>query len=727
MSPTAVTPIGRLLACAGCLLLLVPPVAAQPFPARVPLSGLDAASGFVLRGVQALDEAGKSVSRAGDWNGDGIDDLLLGAPSATRNNIRWIGESYVVFGSGTTPGEPVWLADLNGSNGVTFLGVYIVAFTGMSVSDVGDINHDGIDDILIGAGIASPDFIAEIGESYVVFGTRDALPASIALSQLNAATGFRMRGLQPPERMGTSVSGAGDFNGDGVLDFVMGASAASPENRNFAGVSSVVFGAQGAPQTNLALLDGSNGLVIQGLFPGDFLGNGVSNAGDFNGDGFDDLVLGAPRSNRDGVNRIGEAYVVYGGNSNPAARSVLGLNGSNGFALMGSTGSEEMGFLVSAAGDVNNDGYADVLVAAPFANRTNRPQAGEVVLLFGSDAPWPAVMSAGGITSTQGRVIRAPEPNAQLGYGVGAAGDINDDGVEDFILGAPLSSPGGRYQAGVAYVLFGVDGAFPEQVDLATLDGSNGFVIEGVAAGDRCGWSVSGAGDVNNDGIDDLVIGAPSATRDGRGSSGEVYVLFGRSSEVAIDLADFSVQAAEGGVLLRWCLRGTSLRDTSQLQVQRRRAQEQMWQTVSGSLLPGHDMQYEDDLATLGLVPQDGDVLWYRLLLTSTAGKVSASAALQVVWSQETRTFLGTSARTESGVRIHYALGNAAMVQLKIYDVSGRQVHAFAPQWQARGAHVQLWDTRNGAASRAVSPGVYLVHLKAGSYAAARKVVLTRD
>jgi hypothetical protein len=703
--------------------LVAAPAAAGGFPARWSLADLDAQTGFVLRGVAALDEAGKCVSAAGDWNGDGLGDVLIGAPAATRaGGLRWVGEAYVVFGSATPPAAPVWLGALDGSDGVTFVGQRVIGFTGMSVSSLGDLNHDGIDDLVIGAGIASPNFIPEIGESYVVFGTHTPQAGQRLLESLDGSNGFNILGLEPPERMGTSVSAAGDFNGDGIDDVVLGANSASPDGKDYAGVSYVVFGSSGIHASDLSQLNGSNGMVVEGLLSGDFLGNGVSDAGDFNADGFGDLVLGAPRAKRDGKDRAGEAYLVFGGQPSSGRLSTVELDGGNGFAIEGTTAAAEFGSIVSQAGDVNDDGFDDILVAAPFHDLPDRSHAGQVMLLFGSDAAWPAVLSLASIDATRGRILQGPVADMQLGIGVGAAGDVNDDGIDDFIVGAPLASPHGRQQAGEVYVVFGDRNGFPQDIDLTGLDGDNGFVLEGIAAGDRSGWSVAGAGDVNDDGIDDLVIGAPGASRDGRGSTGEVYVVFGRSGEeVAVWITELSAGVEDERVQLHWTLATAAQRELRHVVVQRRTADVAPWETVSPQMPARPSMSFVDALPAASTA-----TWWYRLVLTDHRGTVMSSTELRVD-RQRPRTRLEAADRGAGGVTLRYSLARPSLVTLQIFDVRGRLVWRFPQRLQAVGQHTQFWDTSTGRAGGPVATGVYFVSLRAGADGASRKLLLATE
>jgi hypothetical protein len=204
----------------------------------VNLSSLNGTNGFRLDGSDSGDRFGFSVSNAGDVNGDGYDDLIIGARFAYSDQ----GESYVVFGK---PGEfnsVVNLGTLNGTNGFRLDGVDRGDQSGFSVSSAGDVNGDGFDDLIIGAYGADPGGRDRAGESYVVFGKSGGFASAIDLSTLDGTTGFRLDGIDADDRAGYSVSSAGDVNGDGFDDVIIGAQLADPGGVNGAGASYVVFG-----------------------------------------------------------------------------------------------------------------------------------------------------------------------------------------------------------------------------------------------------------------------------------------------------------------------------------------------------------------------------------------------------------------------------------------------------------------------------------------------------
>jgi hypothetical protein len=316
----------------------------------VDLASLGAA-GFRIDGIDTDDDSGRSVSGAGDVNGDGLADLIIGAPLADPGGDSLAGESYVVFGKGDS--STVDLANL-GAGGFRIDGIDADDRSGQSVSGAGDVNGDGLADLVIGASFADPGGDSSAGESYVVFGRGSN--SSLDLANLSAG-GFRIDGIDARDFAGRSVAGAGDVNGDGLADLIIGAPSADPGGDSYAGETYVVFGKAGNLPVDLANL-GAGGFRIDGIDVQDLSGRSVSGAGDVNGDGLGDLIVGASRANAGDRNDAGESYVVFS-TSVPSLSAMVRARSANGNPPRTAFG---------ITGDGSNDSTPDARAWVDFAN-----------------------------------------------------------------------------------------------------------------------------------------------------------------------------------------------------------------------------------------------------------------------------------------------------------------------------------------------------------------------
>jgi Ca2+-binding RTX toxin-like protein len=526
------------------------------YTATIALSALNGTNGFVLPGLNSGDRTGNSVSSAGDVNGDGFDDFLVGA-SSSSTVAGTAGVAYVVFGKDTAFDAAFDFTTLDGTNGFRIDPVAAGDEAGTSVASAGDVNGDGFADIIVGAALADPNSNTSAGTAYVIYGQTAFLSGTFALSSLDATNGVTIIGLDAGDKAGTSVGGSGDFNGDGLDDFLIGAPGANtaPGAPSGDGESYIIFGnsTSGLPSiVNPSMLTGTGGLlpgVILGGATTSAAGSSISFIGDINGDGRDDVIVGGPNADVPGSGGAGSSYVVFGSNTFSGATILPGdLNGSNGFRIDGTSILEHAGTSVASAGDVNGDGINDLIIGAPITGAT----PGKAYVVFGQATGYAPVLNLATLTAGQGFAINGLQNFDLMGESVASAGDVNGDGFDDVIIGARDATVGALASAGESYVIFGKGSSFGTSFDLATLDGTNGFRIQGAADGDRSGKSVASAGDINGDGLDDLVVGAFRAGAGGT-SKGAAYVILGQLSDVAVNLT---------GTVAGQSLVGSNLDDT---------------------------------------------------------------------------------------------------------------------------------------------------------------------
>ena len=260
----------------------------------------------------------------------------------------------------------------------------------------------------------------------------------LAVSALNGSNGFRLTGAATGDESGFSVSDAGDVNGDGYADLILGARKAN----GYAGASYVVFGKSAGFDATMSLssLTGANGFRITGEVAGDRSGVHLSSAGDVNGDGFDDLIVGAAYADVNFTN-AGASYVVFGSSmAFGATVNLSGLTGTNGFQINGAAENDFSGLAVSSAGDVNGDHLADILIGAAFSD-ANGADSGASFVVFGKTGGFGATMNLSALTGHNGFRLLGAAASDYSGRSVSDAGDINGDSIGDLIIGADITLP----------------------------------------------------------------------------------------------------------------------------------------------------------------------------------------------------------------------------------------------------------------------------------------------
>jgi PKD repeat protein len=349
-------------------------------------------------------------------------------------------------------------------------------------------------------------------------------------------------GEEAIDRAGYSVAGAGDVNGDGYDDILIGAYL-NDDGGDAAGHTYLVLGKSSGWTMDIDLSNADASFIGEDKW--DRSGESVASAGDVNGDGYDDILIGTPY-NDDGENAAGQTYLILGKSSG----WTMDNNLSNVDAsFIGEDKFDNSGYSVAGAGDVNGDGYDDILIGA-YHDEEGGEYAGQTYLILGKATGWTMDTD---LSKADASFI-GEDADDRSGNSVAGAGDINGDNYDDILIGAPWDEAGGS-KAGQTYLIFGKASGWTMDTDLSNADAS--FIGEN--ADDRSGNSVVGAGDINGDGYDDILIGA-HYDDDGGNDAGQTYLILGNASGWVMDTdlanADASFIGENGGDYSGWSVSG---------------------------------------------------------------------------------------------------------------------------------------------------------------------------
>jgi len=411
-----------------------------------------------------------------DFNGDGANDVIVGAYRNPLNGTS-SGRAYIFFGGSSLSGD-FSAAEAD----VIVTGEGAGSWLGFSVGSAGDFNGDGYSDLLVG----SPGHGSDAGRVYLVYGSAQPLRNVYA-----ANADLIFDGELPGDLLGTAVSTAGDVNGDGYGDMLLGAGEADV-NGIRAGKAYLMLGRPSwSGEYSVSVAD----VTFEGVLNGENVGTSLSSMGDMNGDGFDEILLGGDQSATAGSG-VGRGYLFLGGPSlygNIRIRTELA-----DAIIVGTTGGDRLGISL-ASGDVNGDGMNDFMIGASGHDPGGRSAAGAVFIFFGrTNLGGQEIISI----NDADVVIEGEVAGDALGVCIAVIGDIDGDGAEDMLLGASGNDQGG-FDAGRAYVIAGdagMSGVMNVSAAQASFFGEDPLF--------RLGSALASAGDINGDGLADLLIGA---------------------------------------------------------------------------------------------------------------------------------------------------------------------------------------------------------------------------
>jgi WD40 repeat protein len=441
------------------------------------LGAADAAT--TLEANQSGSSFGISVASAGDVNNDGYADVIVGA-DRYDNGETDEGAAFVYHGSSS---------GISTTASTTLEANQASAYLGNSVASAGDVNNDGYADVIVGASGYDNGETNE-GVAFVYHGSSSGLSTTASTTlEANQASAY----------FGTSVASAGDVNNDGYADVIVGASEYDNGETN-EGAAFVYHGSSSGLSTTASTTLEANQAYAR-------MGYSVASAGDVNNDGYADVIVGADYYDNGETNE-GAAFVYHGSSS--------GLSTTASTTLKANQASAKMGVSVASAGDVNNDGYADVIVGADYYDN-GETNEGAAFVYHGSSS---------GISTTASTTLEANQASAYLGKSVASAGDVNNDGYADVIVGAYFYD-NGETDEGAAFVYHGSSSG---------LSTTASTTLEANQADAYLGISVASAGDVNNDGYADVIVGAPEYDN-GESAEGVAFVYLGSSSGISSNVA----------------------------------------------------------------------------------------------------------------------------------------------------------------------------------------------
>ncbi len=598
-------------------------------------------------GEAAGDLFGAPVSTAGDVNGDGFEDIIIGAYQNDAGGMD-AGRAYIYFGGSAMDSIP----DL------ILTGEYANDVFGASVASAGDVNGDGFGDIIIGASHNDAGG-TDAGRVYIYFGG----------ALMDDTADVIITGTVPNNFFGQVVTGAGDVNGDGFDDVL----ASAPFDNSVTGITYIYYGGTS--------MDAIPDVTMTGVNPGDSFGGPLASAGDVNGDSFADVLIGAYDAFS---NSTGKAYIYFGGVSMDSTADVV---------MNGEMTPDHFGVSVSSAGDVNGDGYSDVIIGS-LDNDAGGTDAGRAYIFLGG----PSMDAIPDI------IMTGSAPGDNFGT-VSLAGDVNEDGFSDVIVGAIRNDAGGS-NAGRAYIYFGA----------ANMDSTADWIFTGEADEDLFGLSVSTPGDVNGDGIADIIVGAPYNDFGGV-DAGKAY-LYLSSPSIPVELTSFSAIYNKTDITLHWET-ATELNNKG-FNVERS-IDKNDWKSIAfvkgngNSTSPKEYSYIDNDLFSGGTKFQ------YRLKQIDYDGSFEYSDIVEVIVMPEQYALSQNYPNPfNPSTVLEFSIPKESFVEVKVFDVLGNEVITLAKNNYAAGTYKTDFNADD------LPSGIYIARLTAGNFIQTKKMLLLK-
>ena len=444
--------------------------------------------------------------------------------------LLWLLTSLVSITSVNSSLEPI-NTFMKAGYGYSFSGEGPFNFAGLHVYGVGDINNDSFDDFIIGASqYGGSPTNSGYGKAYLLYGR----PTSQWTDEHLGETDVSFIGEALDDTLGRWIAGLGDINGDNFDDFAISAVG----HGNWSGKTYVFFGGSTNSWGDETPITQANASFI-GQTENDHSGHGIYGVGDVNNDGFNDIMISGEWNDEGGTD-AGQVYLIFGRPTNQWTKDAQLPQGVNA-SFIGNTTIQWLGFDAAGIGDINNDGYDDLAIGG-MKNTTTLTR--QVFIVLGRQ------------TSQWQMDQPISEANASLSFEeweasasndwISGVDDVNGDGYDDFLIGTKLDDTGGM-DAGAAHLYFGGSKGHFSRANVSFI---------GDIPGNYAGFAVAGAGDVNNDGFHDLLIGGVNVTNSiavwGGTNEGRVYLFLGRptnqwQTSYSLSTANYSFEGENPG------------------------------------------------------------------------------------------------------------------------------------------------------------------------------------
>jgi hypothetical protein len=646
-----------------------------------------------------LDNFGISVTSLGDLDGDGIVDLAAGANGIVGTGVVWV---LRLESDGTVKAhQKISDTEDNFTGKLDPFDLF-----GSSVTPLGDLDGDGVSDLAVGAP-RDYDGGPLRGAVWVLF--LDGGGAVEAYQKISDTEGNFTGTLDDEDHFGNSVTSVGDLDGDGVIDLAVGAYFDDDGGLDRGAVWVLFLNSDGTVKAHQKISD-SEGNFAGALDDFDKFGSSLASMGDLDGDGVGDLAVGASDDD-DGGNSCGAVWVLFL-NSDGTARAHQKISRVEGNFTGVLDADDGFGASIISVGDLDGDGMGDLAVGALGDDDGGASCGAAWVLFLNSDGTVKAHQK---ISRTEGNFTGVLDVDDRFGASITSLGDFDGDSVADLAVGAVGDADGGSPRGSVWVLVLNSDGTVKAHQKISDTEGNFAGTLD---PDDDFGSSVASLGDLDGDGVVDIAVGAADDDDGGRGH-GAVWVLFLEGGGVPVALQSYDSRWTGDHVEVTWLLR--EVRSGVAFEVSRRVGSGGSYRPVSDPEI----VQNENEFVFIDRSIEPRRTYNYRVLVMEDGEVVTSFETTISVPSVTFALEQNYPNPFNPSTQIRFSIDRDAVVQLSIYDVSGKLVRTLVNRTLKAGAYVETWDGRDTQGSN-VASGIYFYHLTDRKKSLTRKAVLLR-